>query len=224
MMQVLVLFEFDPHAEMDTSTDKQREYQAEVHFALGTIIQGVTLAALGNEVAGMMRDVSLSEAGWIIATAVQSLFLCILFWYRFMDNYHSGFRMMRMTAGTHFMIAVLHILLGLQQLVAIHFLDTPRLWLTLYVLLIATTLAGSWISTRILRVQDHQPDQADDPASWPFLLTFFITLVLLVAWYVLPGSPPDVLGMAALFSSAIGILLFAVYSIQLFKGHQLEGK
>jgi hypothetical protein len=43
--------------------DRQREHQAEVHFALGTIIQGVTLAALGNEVANFMRDASRVEAG-----------------------------------------------------------------------------------------------------------------------------------------------------------------
>jgi hypothetical protein len=204
--------------------DRQREHQAEVHFALGTIIQGVTLAALGNEVANFMRDASRVEAGWFMVTAVQSLLLCILFWYRFMDNYHFGFRMMHMTAAGHFMMAVLHILLGLQQLVAIRFLDMPGIWLTLYVLLIVTTLAGSWVSTHILRLRSDRPAQIKEPASWPFLSTFFMTLVLLVVWYIQPGLDPALVAMAALCSSGVGIILFAIYSIQLFKGHQAEEK
>lgn len=33
----------------------KRDYQAEIHFSLGAVIQGITVAALGGEIAAALK-------------------------------------------------------------------------------------------------------------------------------------------------------------------------
>jgi hypothetical protein len=46
----------------------KRNYQAEVHFALGAVIQGITVAALGNELAAALRALPFPGAVWVFIT------------------------------------------------------------------------------------------------------------------------------------------------------------
>lgn len=115
---------------MEDLPEVKRNYQAEVHFALGAVIQGVTVAALGNELAAALKNLPFPGAIWVFVTGVQSLLLCIAFWYTFMNNYFFGFRVINLTARTHFLYATLYLILGLQQHIAIQFLAAPRIWMT----------------------------------------------------------------------------------------------
>ena len=201
--------------------ERERNYQAEVHFALGTIIQGVTVAALGDEIAAALRSLPFPGASWTFLTGFQSLLLCILFWFTFVDHYFFGFRVIRLTAQTHFMFAVLYLILGLLQLIAIRFLDIPHLWMTVYVLLIATTLIGSWLLSRVTLLHEEGARSVleYDPGSKAFVLTFFLSLGCIITWYALPGLDSDVFRAVALSISGIGLVIFAVYSIRVFQRH-----
>lgn len=199
----------------------KRTYQAEVHFALGAVIQGITVAALGGELAAALRELPFPGAVWVFVTGLQSLLLCIAFWYTFMNNYFFGFRAINLTARTHLIFAALYLTLGLQQLIAIQFLDMPRMWMTFYVLLIATTLLGSWTTSHVQLVSDEEMRKAlnYDPGSRAFLSTFFLSLIFLIAWYVVPDIDTDAFRAAALFVSGAGLLLFIIYYVRVFQRH-----
>lgn len=206
---------------MKDLSEVKRNYQAEVHFALGAVIQGITVAALGGELASAIRQLPFPGAVWLFVTGLQSLLLCIAFWYTFMNNYFFGFRVINLTAKTHFMFASLYLILGLQQLIAIQFLDVPRLWMTFYVLLIATTLANSWTSSHVKVIANKEVQQAlaYDPGSKAFLITFALSLICLLLWYVIPGIDTTLFRAIALTISSVGLVLFIVYYIQVFQRH-----
>lgn len=103
---------------------------------------------------------TLPQRGLGFITGLQSLLLCIAFWYTFMNNYFLGFRVINLTARTHLLFASLYLILGLQQLIAIQLLDSPRLWLTIYVLLIATVLANPWLSAHVTIIKRKGVRQA----------------------------------------------------------------
>jgi cytochrome bd-type quinol oxidase subunit 2 len=201
--------------------ERKRNYQAEVHFALGAVIQGVTIAALGNELAAALRNLPFPGAVWVFVTGAQSLLLCIIFWYTFMDHYFFGFRIINLTARIHFLFAAFYLILGLLQLMAIRFLDLPRLWMTFYVLLIATALTSSWLSSHATIIRKKAVRQAleYDPGSRAFLVTFLLSVGLLTAWYVVPTSDSDLFKTIALSVSGAGLVMFTIYSIRAFQRH-----
>ena len=201
--------------------ERERNYQAEVHFALGTIIQGITVAALGDEVASALRSLPFPGASWTFITGFQSLLLCILFWFTFVDHYFFGFRVIRLTAQTHFMFAVLYLILGLLQLIAIRCLDLPRLWMTVYVLLIATTLIGSRLLSRVTLLHEESARSVFeyDPGSKAFVITFFLSLVCIITWYASTGLDSAVFRAVALSISGLGLIMFAANSIRVFQRH-----
>ncbi|MFO7661938.1 MAG: hypothetical protein R6X18_05030 [Chloroflexota bacterium] len=197
----------------------KRNYQAEVHFALGAVIQGITVAALGNELAAALRNLPFPGAPWVFVTGLQSLLLCIVFWYTFMDNYFFGFRVINLTAKTHLLFAALYLVLGLQQLIAIQFLDLPRMWMTFYVLLIATTLAGSRVTSPVTMIDNEQVREAlqYDPGSKAFLGAFILAVGCLIAWYAIPGIESNIFTAIALTISGAGIVLFTIYYFRVFQ-------
>jgi hypothetical protein len=206
---------------MNDLSERKRNYQAEVHFALGAVIQGVTVAALGNEVAAALRELPFPGAGWVFVAAAQSLFLCIIFWYRFMDNYYFGFRVINLTAMAHFLFACLYLVLGILQLMAIGFLDLPRVWMSCYVLLVAATLAGSWLSSSVTVIKESEVRKAFayDPGSRAFLVTFVLSAALLLAWFLIPGIDTGLFRALAFTVSGLGLAVFTVYSIRVFQRH-----
>ncbi len=206
---------------------ERRNYQAEVHFALGAVIQGIIVAALGDEVASVLRTQSLLESIPVFFAAAQSLLICIVFWYRFMDDYFFGFRVLVMTANTHFFFACLYLVLGLQQLVAIRFVDAPRAWMTLYVLLIATTVLGSRLVSARAQIINEAGVRAAldyDPGSKMFLATYVASVLCLVLWNVIPAVNVVWFHMLALTISAVGLVLLAVFSIRVFRRHLDVGR
>ncbi len=207
--------------EMKDLPEFKRDYQAEVHFALGAVIQGITVAALGSELAAALREMPFPGAVWVFVTGVQSLLLCIAFWYTFMNNYFFGFRVINLTARTHFMFAALYLILGLQQLIAIQFLDTPRLWFTFYVLLIATMFAGAWVTAHVTVIKRKGVRQAIeyDPGSRAFNGCFILAVALLLAWYLIPGTDTEWFQAVALTMSGLGLILFVIYYVQVFQKH-----
>jgi hypothetical protein len=205
----------------DTSSTK-RGYQAEVHFTLGAVIQGFTLAALGNEIADALRSLPFPGAAWAFVAGFQSLLLCIIFWYTFMDNYFFGFRVLNLRALTHFYYAALYLVLGLLQVLAIRFIDAPRTWMTCYVLLLLATLAGTRIAAKDFV---DSPDKAVreaigyDPGSREFIIASLLAFVYLLTWYALPNPEHEGFKAGGLSISGLSILFFIYYYIRRFQRH-----
>jgi hypothetical protein len=199
----------------------KRTYQAEVHFALGAVIQGITVAALGNELAVALRHLPFPGAIWVFVAGLQSLLLCTVFWYSSMNNYFFGFRVVNLNAKIHFFFAAFYLILGLQQLIAIQFLDTPRVWMTFYVFLIATAIAGSWVTNHVSVIDKREVRQAleYDPLSKAFLACFILAAACLVVWYVIPGIDTVLFRTIAFTISAVGLVVFAVYYVLVFQRH-----
>jgi hypothetical protein len=199
--------------------EAKRDFQADVHFTLGAVIQGVTVAALGNELAVALRALPFPGAFWVFATGVQSLLLCIIFWYSFMHNYQFGFRVINLNAKTHFAFAAFYLILGLQQVIAIQFLDVPRIWLTLYVLMIASAFAGTWLSSHVPVIDDNEVQEAMqyDPYARFFPASFTLSVACVIVWYVFPGVDTPLFRAVALSISGAGLVVFAVYYILVFQ-------
>jgi hypothetical protein len=206
---------------MTDLSQRKRNYQAEVHFTLGAVIQGITVAALGNEIADSLRMSSVSELGWVFVTAFQSLLLCIIFWYTFIDNYFFGFRAINLTARSHFLFAVLYLILGLLQLLAIRFIDEPRTWMTFFVLLFVTTLSGTKLASWFTTISDPEVRQAldYDPGSKTFVASFVAVVICLGLWYFVPGLDTPTFKVFALTLSGICLLLFTLYYMRLVDRH-----
>ena len=206
---------------MQDLPEVKRDYQAEVHFGLGAVIQGITVAALGGELASALRSLSFPDILWVFATGLQSLLLCIVFWYTFMNNYFYGFRVINLTAKTHLFFASFYLVLGLQQLIAIQFLDMPRAWMTLYVLLLVTMFIGSWATSHVTVIKKKGVKQAMeyDPGSLAFNVCFILSAVFLLVWYLIPGVGTELFKVAALIVSGTGIIMFTIYYAKVFQKH-----
>jgi cytochrome bd-type quinol oxidase subunit 2 len=200
-------------------TEVKRGYQAEVHFALGAVIQGITVAALGGEIATALKNLPFPGAPWVFITGLQSLLLCIAFWFTFISNYSFGFRVINLTARAHFLLAAQYLVLGLLQLLAIQFLADPRSWLTFYLLLITTTLVGSWTMQHVT-VIDH-PDvreaMAYDPGSKVFFVTFVLALIIVILWYTIPNIDTNWFRAIAMLVSGTGLVLINYFYILVFQ-------
>lgn len=167
-------------------------FQADVHFALGTVIQGVTMAALGSELADLLRSGQALENPWIWATAIQSFAICIVFWYSFMDNFYLGFRSIVLSATGHFLIASQYLTLGILQILAIRYIDRPESWFIFFTLILLVTLSGSLIrGIRHINVEDQKLREAIQysPGIGLFPGAFIICcLLLVIGWIFSPDS------------------------------------
>jgi hypothetical protein len=210
-----------PKYKMPDLPERERNYQAHVHFALGGIIQGLILAALAGELASTLRDFSYPATIWILVTALQSLLLCILFWYRFMDNFIFGFRVINLSAKTHFLFATHHLVLGLLQFLAIRFLFNSRMWVTFYALLILATQGLSYLSShlKIIDVEGAEVALTYEPDTRFLLISVSLTLISLVGWYLFPGLNSDLFRAFVLTLSGLSIIAFIIYSIKVFDHH-----
>lgn len=206
---------------MQDLPEVKRNYQAEVHFALGAVIQGITVAALGSELASAVRSLPFPNLLWVFATGLQSLLLCIIFWYTFMNNYFFGFRIINLTAKTHLFFAAFYLVLGLQQLIANQFLNMPRTWMTFYVLLIVTMFIGSWVTSHIAVISKKGAQQAleYDPGSRAFNVCFILSALVLLLWYLIPDIAIDLFQAGALILSGMGLIFFTIYYVQVFQKH-----
>jgi hypothetical protein len=206
---------------MDKLPVVKRGYQAEVHFALGAVIQGVTVAALGGEVAAAVRAFEFPGTIWILTTGLLSLILCLTFWISFLNNYFFGFRVIVLDAKMHVLFSAQYLLLGFLQLMAIQFLDNPQMWFTFFVLLFSVAFLGSWYLYRNLVVEDDEIRQAleYDPGAKVIYGLFLLTLLLLVAWYVFPTIDTFLFGGITLFVSFLILIVFNLNFIKVFQRH-----
>jgi hypothetical protein len=202
--------------------DEKRGYQAEVYLALATIIQAITLTALGTEVGRAIREMAYPELLWSFVTGLLSLALCITFWYVFVRDYFFGYRAIDLTAMNHLMIASAIFTIGFLQFIAFQFLEDPRLWLTLVLLSLGVVFVNSWYITNHVTFERDDIQEAIhyDPGSRYFNLSFLAALGCLLLWYALPGIDTAWFRGITLGVVAIMLALFVSSSVKIFERQQ----
>jgi hypothetical protein len=200
----------------------RRDYQAEVYLALGTILQAISLTALGVEVAGAVKHMSAPDLYWSLATGLLSLALCFTFWYIFVRDFFFGFRVITLNAANHFVLAAAIFTVGFLQFIAFQFLSDPRLWLTLVLLSIAVVFANSWyISHKVELIDQEEIRRAVlyDPNPLYFLVPLGIAAASLIGWYLIPGLDTGLFRSFVLLVTGTALIGLNINSIHIFQRH-----
>jgi hypothetical protein len=202
--------------------EERRGYQAEVYLALATVVQAITLTAVGSDIVLALKELQFPDLLWVFATGFLSLLLCISFWYIFVRDYFFGFRVLPLTAINHFFLATVIFSIGFLQFIAFQFLQDPRLWLTLVLLSIGIVFLNSWyISHSILKTasEDIRAAVTYDPGSRLFSILFLAAVVCLVLWYVVPPIDTDLFRGITLSIVGAALIQLNVSSVLIFQKH-----
>lgn len=204
--------------------ETKRNYQAEVYLALATVIQAITLTALGNEVVALLKNPEQVWSIWVLVTGLLSLQLCISFWYLFVRDYFFGFRVINLTAKNHMVMASFIFILGFLQFIAFQFLTEPRLWLTLVLIGIGLVLLNAWYTTVNIEVIDREGSQEAmqlGRGSAGFVVLTLIAAACLVLWYAVPAFDSALFKAITLGITAAALILLDADAIRAFQ-NQLE--
>jgi hypothetical protein len=203
------------------SRGEKRGYQAEVYLALATILQGLTLTALGSEIVSTIRELEYPGILWVLATGLLSLMLCITFWYIFVRDYFFGYRAISLTAMNHLMLASAIFSIGFLQFIAFQFLEEPRFWLTLVLLSICVVFINSWYISRHIVFDREDVREAIHylPGSRIFTVLFLAAVVCLLLWYALPGIDTDWFRLITLAIVAGLLIRLIASSVRIFEKH-----
>jgi hypothetical protein len=200
----------------------RRGYQAEVYLALATVVQAITLTAVGSDIVLALKELQLPDLLWVFTTGFLSLLLCISFWYIFVRDYFFGFRVLPLSALNHFFLATVIFSIGFLQFIAFQFLQDPRLWLTLVLLSIGIVFLNSWyISHSILKTasEDIREAVTYDPGSRLFSILFLAAVVCLALWYVVPPIDTDLFRGITLSIVGAALIQLNVSSVLIFQKH-----
>jgi hypothetical protein len=205
---------------MKKITDERSSFQADIYFALATIVQAIILTALGNELVKVIKEPHSFDLPWIIITGLQSLVICVSFWYHFVRDFIFGFRMMKMNARDHFVLAFTYFLIGLTQYVAFQFLDDLRVWYSLVLLSIGCVFINSWYVSRFIHMQDDSILEylaEGDALSRITGASFIVALICLAVWFTVPEiATPLYMGLA-LVITALMLGLFIIEALIIFQ-------
>jgi protein-S-isoprenylcysteine O-methyltransferase Ste14 len=207
---------------MNTSPAPHRSYQAEVYLALATIVQAITLTALGSEVVTAIKTLQPPEILWVFATGLLSLYISISFWYIFMRDYFFGFRVLILTPQNHLALAAAIFIMGFLQFIAFHFLAQPRLWLTLVLLTILVMFINSWYMSSSVRLVDREDIRQAvnyDPGAKQFYYLYLALGAGLLAWYLVPAVDGPVFRVAMLVLTAAALVLLNWSAQKVFQRH-----
>jgi hypothetical protein len=199
----------------------KRGYQAEVYLALATILQGLTLTALGSEIVSAIRELEYPEILWVLATGLLSLILCITFWYIFVRDYFFGYRAVSLTATNHLMLAGAIFSIGFLQFIAFQFLEEPRFWLTLILLSLGVVFVNSWYISHhvVFEREDVREAIHYQPGNRMLIVLLLAALVCLVLWYALPGIDTGWFRLITLAIFAGVLIRLVASSVRIFEKH-----
>lgn len=200
----------------------KRNYQADVYLALATVIQGLTLTALGDEVVAALKNPQAPVTIWFVITGLLSLQLSISFWYLFVRDYFFGFRVINLTAQNHAVVASFIFVLGLLQFIAFQFLADPRLWLTFVLMGIGLVLLNAWYtigSVEVIHVEGAQEALQLDRGSTVFIILVLLAIGCLVLWYLVPAIDTAFFRAITLGITAAALIQLDASAISAFQKH-----
>jgi hypothetical protein len=202
--------------------EAKRDYQAEVYLALATVVQGLTLTAVGSEIVAAIKAPQYPGILWVFFTGLLSLLVCISFWYIFVRDYFFGFRVIHLTAVNHFFLASAIFTIGFLQFIAFQFLGDSRVWLTLVLLSIAVVFINSWYISHSIETiprEDIREAITYDPGSRVFAILYLAALGCLVLWYVVPAIGTDLFRGITLLIVGAALIRLNLSSVQIFQKH-----
>jgi hypothetical protein len=203
-------------------TEEKRGYQAEVYLALATVVQGLTLTAVGSEIVTAIKAPQYPGILWVFFTGLLSLLVCISFWYIFVRDYFFGFRVIHLTAVNHFFLASAIFTIGFLQFIAFQFLGDSQVWLTLVLLSIAVVFINSWYISHSIKTIPREDIRAAityDPGSRVFAILYLAALGCLVLWYVVPAIDTDLFRGITLLIVGAALIRLNLSSVQIFQKH-----
>ena len=205
---------------MNNLLNVRRDYQADIYFALATIIQAIILTALGTELVVLIKAPIVEDMPWIIITGLQSLIICVSFWYHFVRDYFFGFRMIELNAINHLILAFTFFLIGLLQFMAFQFLDEPRIWYLLILVSIGCVFINSWYMTKFVKMEDNPIEKNEAEGVEISKLTgvsYIAALICMVVWFIVPEiTTPLFKGMAFVITTLM-LGFFIVEALQSFQ-------
>jgi hypothetical protein len=202
--------------------ETKRGYQAEVYLALATVIQAITLAALGNEIVATLKDPQLPDSIWVIFTGLLSLQLCISFWYLLVRDFFFGYRVINLTAKNHLVVASSIFILGLLQFIAFQFLADPRLWLTLVLMGMGVVLLNAWYTSHNIEIIDKEGAREAlqlEPRSNAFIILILIVFGCLILWYLVPGIDTAFFRVFTLGATGAALAVIDISAMHAFQKH-----
>lgn len=200
--------------------NERRSYQAEVHFALATIIQGITITSLGEDIAITLRQWSHFNSMWIVVTAIASLLIAVTFWYAFVMAYFHRFRTVVMTASNHFWLALLYFCMGMLQIISFQFLDDPRTWLTINNVLVITVTTYLIYADRMTRSMPSSPVVKLLNTEAQMSVALFglpSSAVLTLLWWIVPQLATTTYAVVCLSTFIVVVATFNVVSVRVFQ-------
>jgi hypothetical protein len=202
--------------------EERRGYQAEVYLALATVVQAITLTAVGSDIVLAIQELPFPDLLWVFLTGFLSLLLCISFWYIFVRDYFFGFRVVPLSASNHFFLATVIFSIGFLQYIAFQFLQDPRVWLTLVLLSIGIVFLNSWyISHSILKTasEDIRVALDYDPGWRAFTILYMAAVVCLALWYLVPAFDTDLFRGITLSIVGAALIRLNYSSVLIFQKH-----
>jgi hypothetical protein len=202
--------------------EERRGYQAEVYLALATVVQAITLTAVGSDIVLALKELQFPDLLWVFITGFLSLLLCISFWYIFVRDYFFGFRVVPLSASNHFFLAAVIFSIGFLQYIAFQFLQDPRVWLTLVLLSIGIVFLNSWyISRSILKTasEDIRVALNYDPGWRAFTILYMAAVVCLALWYLVPAFDTDLFRGITLSIVGAALIRLNYSSVLIFQKH-----
>ena len=185
------------------------EMQASVYFTLGSVIQGITIAILGESVVDLVGNLQIT----IILATINSLLIATHFWFAFMMAYYYLFRIIRLNAKQHFWLSSSFFLIGLSQVVAFQFLNNARIWATISFVMLLMISFYLWSMARIIKKRITDPKilkvfhiEFTSFNRLAYGLTFAI-LMMLALWYTVPSFNTELYSTIVLSFFMILLLL-----------------
>jgi hypothetical protein len=201
---------------------ERRNFQAEVYLALATIIQAITVTALGNELVISIKNPQYPDLYWGFATGVLSLIICITVWFLFIRDYFYGYRLVIMTAKNHLVFASAIFILGFFQFIAFQFLTQPRLWLTLVIAGVLVVFLNSiYMSRAVTFIPKESAKQVVEleMGSNLFLIMILIASIGLILWYIIPSIDTLLFRLITLGAVGIGFIALVIGAVNTFQKH-----
>jgi uncharacterized membrane protein len=196
-----------------------KEIQANVYFSLASVIQGITIAVLGERVFDFLPSMNV----FVIITAISSLLISLHFWFGFLMAYFHLFRLVRLNASHHFILSLTYFLIGFSQVLAFQYLDKPKTWMTICVIMVLIVSIYQSFMQKILRVQATEEESHKIISTEYRLfnrliyLIAVVTVVLVAVWYIYPSKNENAYALSTLSVFVLLLLLLFRGSIRSFQ-------
>ncbi|MBI5354483.1 MAG: hypothetical protein HZB50_17725 [Chloroflexi bacterium] len=196
-----------------------KEIQASIYFSLASVIQGITIAVLGEKVFDFLPSMNI----FIVITTISSLLISLHFWFGFLMAYFHLFRLVKLNAFHHFVLSLTYFLIGFSQVLAFQFLNRPKTWMTICVIMLVIVSMYQSFMRRILKMQTTEGVGYNVVSTEYGLfnrLIYLITVVVIILismWYIYPNKNEGVFAISTLSVFLVLLLLLFIGSIRSFQ-------